>query len=96
MVDLVTTADGSAESGSQNLRGSLQARLPAHMIPARIIALERLPTLPNGKEDRRALPPLAASDLSALAARIEAVDLAQPGALTPAAGFDGPRQVGEI
>jgi acyl carrier protein len=37
-----------------------------------------------------------APTLAALAERIEALGLAQPGGLTPAAGFAGPREVGEI
>lgn len=37
------------------LRKYLQDHLPDHMVPARILVLEGLPTLPNGKVDRVAL-----------------------------------------
>ena len=38
------------------LRGALQVRLPAHMIPAVFVTLPVLPSSPGGKLDRRALP----------------------------------------
>ena len=40
----------------QELRAFLRARLPAYMVPAAIVVLERIPQLANGKVDRRALP----------------------------------------
>ena len=46
-------------------RAALRERLPAAMIPAHFIWLERLPLTPNGKVDRRALP---APDLAGAAA----------------------------
>ncbi|MEV0621449.1 amino acid adenylation domain-containing protein [Nonomuraea sp. NPDC050404] len=38
------------------LRAHLAGSLPAHMLPAHLLALPALPTTPNGKVDRRALP----------------------------------------
>jgi amino acid adenylation domain-containing protein len=39
------------------LRQALQAHLPEYMLPAAYVAVERWPLTPNGKIDRRALPP---------------------------------------
>jgi hypothetical protein len=38
------------------LRAALQLRLPDYMVPARYIPIESIPTTPNRKIDRRALP----------------------------------------
>ncbi len=39
-----------------SLRARLQQCLPAYMVPVRFMAVERLPTTPSGKIDRRNLP----------------------------------------
>jgi thioester reductase-like protein len=41
-----------------DLRGFARAWLPEAMVPTRFVVLPRLPTLPNGKVDRKSLPPL--------------------------------------
>jgi amino acid adenylation domain-containing protein len=52
---VVSSTDDDADLPEQ-LRSSLRADLPDHMIPARIVVLPSLPLLPNGKVDRQALP----------------------------------------
>ncbi len=47
-------ADGAVRV--DDLRNHLAARLPVHMLPARIVPLDALPLTPNGKVDRNALP----------------------------------------
>jgi amino acid adenylation domain-containing protein len=44
-----------AKPEAAELRAALESELPPYMVPARIVVLERLPTLSNGKIDRRAL-----------------------------------------
>ncbi len=39
------------------VRAQLRARLPNYMVPAIIEVIERMPVLPNGKTDRKSLPP---------------------------------------
>ena len=49
-----------------SLREALIAHLPAHMVPGRIIRLERMPLTPNRKIDRRQLPVPGAAALPAV------------------------------
>ncbi|HET6975215.1 MAG TPA: amino acid adenylation domain-containing protein [Pyrinomonadaceae bacterium] len=49
--------DKKWETTIASLRKFLADRLPKHMMPAIFALLEALPRLPNGKIDRRALPP---------------------------------------
>ncbi|MCC6557952.1 MAG: amino acid adenylation domain-containing protein, partial [Polyangiaceae bacterium] len=51
---VVAAPGGACEA--HELRRHLEARLPAHMIPAVFVALPSLPLTPNGKVDHRALP----------------------------------------
>jgi amino acid adenylation domain-containing protein len=52
---LVAAGEGA---GPAELRSHLERDLPAPMIPAAFVFLERLPLTPHGKIDRRALPAL--------------------------------------
>jgi acyl-coenzyme A synthetase/AMP-(fatty) acid ligase/thioesterase domain-containing protein/acyl carrier protein len=47
-----------AQLAVHELRAALVRRLPGYMQPHRIVFLDALPTLPNGKVDRRRLPDL--------------------------------------
>ncbi|WP_437982702.1 amino acid adenylation domain-containing protein [Sorangium sp. So ce117] len=55
LVAYVAGRDGSAPE-PEALRAWVGETLPAYMVPAPIVVLERLPLSPNGKVDRRALP----------------------------------------
>ncbi len=45
----------NASPSSTDIRGWLRGQLPDYFVPARLVALERLPVTPSGKLDRRAL-----------------------------------------
>jgi hypothetical protein len=53
---LVAYVVGEETAGAEALRAHLGETLPAYMVPAAYVRLERLPLTPNGKLDRRALP----------------------------------------
>ncbi|MES2940789.1 MAG: amino acid adenylation domain-containing protein [Pseudomonadota bacterium] len=40
----------------ESILGTLRKRLPDYMVPGHLVILDRLPTTPNGKVDRKALP----------------------------------------
>jgi amino acid adenylation domain-containing protein len=54
----VVPGEGHTLSASA-LHRALSERLPAYMLPSAFVWLASMPMLPNGKVDRRALPPLA-------------------------------------
>jgi amino acid adenylation domain-containing protein len=56
LVAYVITRDGST-SEPESLRAHLKLALPDHMVPSAFMILESFPLTPNGKLDRRALPP---------------------------------------
>ena len=56
LVGYVAKKAGEEELKVGELLSHLQERLPAYMVPARLVMLEQIPLLANGKIDRRALP----------------------------------------
>ncbi|MGH9761481.1 MAG: phosphopantetheine-binding protein, partial [Blastocatellia bacterium] len=55
LIAYVVAPNGSPQLKDE-LRSHLKEALPAFMVPAAFVILDRLPLLPNGKIDRRALP----------------------------------------
>ncbi|MFK3940327.1 amino acid adenylation domain-containing protein [Pseudomonas monteilii] len=56
LVGYVIPAPEAAPVSVGDLRATLQARLPASLVPAALVVLEAWPLTANGKVDRRALP----------------------------------------
>ncbi|AXE82377.1 non-ribosomal peptide synthetase [Streptomyces atratus] len=48
--------ESAADRIAQEARGLAQDRLPGYMVPSAVVVIERLPLMPNGKLDRKALP----------------------------------------
>jgi len=63
---VVPSHDASALN-AEELRAALSRTLPAYMVPSAIAILDVLPTLPNGKLNRRALPVLDADSTAYVA-----------------------------
>jgi non-ribosomal peptide synthase protein (TIGR01720 family) len=53
---LVVSEDGEPGPPAGEMRAHLKDRVPEHMVPAALVVLPRLPTLPNGKVNTHALP----------------------------------------
>jgi amino acid adenylation domain-containing protein len=64
LVAYVVQAKGAPEPDLRSLQDHLRDRLPSYMIPARIGRIEEIPTKPNGKVDREALPRAFGADTS--------------------------------
>lgn len=54
-VILSDRSSGSDPAAARALRARLAERLPAYMLPSRVVFLDRFPMTPNGKADRRRL-----------------------------------------
>ena len=63
----VVASDGEAPTAA-DVRGFLSAQLPDYMVPAYVVTLDALPTTPNGKLDRAALPQPTVDEAPAAAA----------------------------
>lgn len=58
---LVAYVVGADTSSGEEIRASLQAQLPAYMVPSQVVLLERFPLTTHGKVDQQELRALAAA-----------------------------------
>lgn len=65
LIGYYTVQSGSSPD-AEKIRRTLERELPSYMIPSLLIRLPHIPLTPNGKIDRKALPPPAAGDLEKL------------------------------
>ncbi|MFF7633260.1 amino acid adenylation domain-containing protein [Kitasatospora sp. NPDC008050] len=70
-------APAGEAASEQTIRRDLGARLPEHLVPARILFLDRLPLTPNAKVDRAALAARLTQDLRAAEQDAPAADLTE-------------------
>jgi amino acid adenylation domain-containing protein len=61
-----------AMPSASELREHLRAKLPDYMVPQHFIELDAIPLLPNGKTDRKALPPPSEADAARSSSLLEA------------------------
>lgn len=70
LIAYVTLHESAPETAGDTLRDYVSKKLPSHMVPTWVLALEQLPQLPNGKIDRSLLTkiplPRRVKNLSAL------------------------------
>ncbi|MER5611841.1 amino acid adenylation domain-containing protein [Streptomyces sp. NPDC002215] len=90
----VTVADGGDHlvahvvgRAPHDLTGLLAAKLPAHMVPGRVLPVDALPLTVNGKLDREALAERAAEDGATVAARGTGPVAASDSAVTALVGI---------
>lgn len=63
LVAYIVLEPGAEILGTDEIREHLKARLPAYMIPSKLIVMDSLPLTPNNKVDRKALPKPSDDDL---------------------------------
>jgi amino acid adenylation domain-containing protein len=56
LIGYVVLSEEKAASAVDDIRGFLRTRLPDYMVPSVLVELDRLPVLPSGKVNHRALP----------------------------------------
>ena len=79
--------DKAGEVSIGELRAWLKQTLPEYMVPVAWCFLESLPVTPNGKIDRRALPPPTDADVTSAALNTKAIDAPRTVTEVVIAGF---------